>query len=270
MARVIVSGAYADLRSADIRFLQAAAEFGDLHILLWTDETCWEHTRRVPRFPWEERRYVLQALRGVAAVHPATAGEPARLPATADFAADLWVVTDPDDSPAKRAACARRGIAYRVLRAPDVAEFPAPPPRFAAPGGPKVVVTGCYDMFHSGHVRFFEEAAGLGELHVVVGNDANVRQLKGPGHPLIPEAERRFVVGAVRHVAQALISSGAGWMDAAPEIDRIKPDIYAVNEDGDRADKREFCARHGLRYVVLKRLPKAGLVRRSSTELRGY
>jgi hypothetical protein len=58
--------------------------------------------------------------------------------------------------------------------------------------------------------------------------------------------------------------------DAEPEIARIKPNIYAVNEDGDQPEKRAFCEEHGLEYVVLKRLPKVGLPRRESTVLRGF
>jgi glycerol-3-phosphate cytidylyltransferase-like family protein len=104
----------------------------------------------------------------------------------------------------------------------------------------------------------------------VVGHDANVRLLKGEGHPLFPQDERRYMVGAVRHVRQALVSTGSGWMDAEPEVERIRPDIYVVNEDGDKPEKRQFCAAHGLEYVVLKRLPKAGLPRRESTFLRGF
>ena len=124
-------------------------------------------------------------------------------------------------------------------------------------------------MLHSGHVRFFEEAAAFGELYVVVGSDANVRLLKGEGHPMLSEDERRYMVGAVRYVHQALISSGEGWMDAAPEIERIQPNIYVVNEDGDRPEKRAFCNRHGLEYVILQRRPKEGLRPRQSSELRG-
>ena len=102
----------------------------------------------------------------------------------------------------------------------------------------KVIVTGCYDWLHSGHVRFFEETSELGDLYVVVGHDENVRLLKGEGHPMFPQDERRYMVGAIKFVKQALISSGRGWMDAEPEIERIRPDIYAVNEDGDKPEKR--------------------------------
>jgi len=134
----------------------------------------------------------------------------------------------------------------------------------------KVIVTGCFDWFHSGHVKFFEEVSTLGDLYVVVGNDENVRYLKGEGHPLFRQDERRYMVQSIRYVKHALISSGNGWLDGEPEIDAIKPDIYAVNEDGDKPEKREFCAQRGLEYVVLKRKPKEGLPRRESTVLRGF
>ena len=140
----------------------------------------------------------------------------------------------------------------------------------SAPGRKKVVVTGCYDWFHTGHVRFAEEVSAYGDLYVIVGNDANIRLLKGEGHPLLSETERRYVVGSIKYVKQALISSGEGWLDADPEIRRLKPDIYAVNEDGDQGGKREYCEKLGIEYLVLKRTPAPGLPRRSSTVLRGF
>lgn len=78
------------------------------------------------------------------------------------------------------------------------------------------------------------------------------------------------MVQSVRYVKQALISNGNGWLDAEPEIERIKPDIYAVNEDGDKPIKRRYCQEHSIEYIVLKRLPKPGLQRRDSTKLRGF
>ena len=134
----------------------------------------------------------------------------------------------------------------------------------------KVIVTGCYDWLHSGHVRFFEEVSAYGDLYVVLGHDANIRHLKGPGHPLFSQEERRYVVGAVRYVRQALIATGHGWIDADPEIKLLRPDIYAVNDDGDKGGKREYCGQHGIEYLVLQRTPAPGLPRRSSTHLRGF
>jgi cytidyltransferase-like protein len=162
------------------------------------------------------------------------------------------------------------GLEYRVIPESSLGGFPQALPVPGASGRPKVLVTGCYDWFHSGHVRFFEEASELGDLHVVVGNDANVRMLKGEGHPLFSEEERRYLVGVVRFVREACVSTGMGWLDAEPEIRRIRPDIYLVNRDGDRPEKRSYCETHGIRYVVLERTPKPGLPRRESTRLRGF
>jgi len=87
---------------------------------------------------------------------------------------------------------------------------------------------------------------------------------------MFSEDERRYIVQSVQFVKQALVSSGSGWMDAEPEIARIRPDIYLVNEDGNRPEKRQFCEQQGIKYVVLKCLPKAGLPKRESTFLRGF
>jgi glycerol-3-phosphate cytidylyltransferase-like family protein len=90
------------------------------------------------------------------------------------------------------------------------------------------------------------------------------------GHPLLTQAERRYIVGSAKFVKQALISSGHGWLDADPEIIKLKPDIYAVSEAGDQGGKREYCRKLGIAYLVFKRTPAPGLSKRSSTDLRGF
>ena len=134
----------------------------------------------------------------------------------------------------------------------------------------KVVVTGCFDWLHSGHVRFFEEASQFGDLYVIVGHDENVRLLKGENHPMHSQEERCYMVGSIRFVQHAMVSSGSGWMDAEPEIEELQPDIFLVNEDGDKPEKRRFCQEHGLEYRVLSRAPADGLPARTSTDLRGF
>jgi cytidyltransferase-like protein len=273
MQRVFVTGSFDDLRSSHIRFLEMASRLGEVHAWLWPDESVRALTGKPPKFPPEERLYVVQAIRYVslAAIAPAGVG-PHGLPKVEGPLPATWAVEAPDDSAQKRAYCEEHGLGYRVLRTDELkgfSEVELENPRVPTQRK-KVIVTGCYDWFHSGHVRFFEEVSALGDLYVVAGSDRNVRLLKGEGHPLVPQAERRYVIQSVRYVKQALISSGEGWMDAEPEIAWLKPDIYAVNEDGDKPQKREFCARHGLDYVVLKRLPKPGLPRRQSTDLRGF
>ncbi len=273
MKTVILSGGFDDLRFQQVRFLQEAAKLGQVHVLLWPDETLAARLGCPPKFPLAERQYYMKAMRFVSQVSVAEPGIDAdELPyeLTADDV--MWAVTADEDCRAKRVFCASLGLGYAVI--PDeslgaVPQYEGNLPA-ATPGRKKVIVTGCYDWLHSGHVRFFEEVSQLGDLYVVVGHDDNIRLLKGPGHPLFPAQQRRFMVSAVRYVHAALISSGQGWMDAAPEIEVIRPDIYAVNEDGDKPEKRRFCAENGLEYIVLKRLPAPGLSRRESTMLRGF
>ena len=270
--RVVVCGGFDDIRSSDIRFLQEAARFGLLYVLLVDDESIRSATGRDPKFPESERVYFLQAIRFVHKVclvrQPSDAEE---FPSVQDIHPDAWIVREGDENPAIKTFCKRTGLEYRILPKAEIEGFPniseTEPHRTS---GKKVLVTGCYDWFHSGHVRFFEEVSELGDLYVVVGHDANVRALKGEGHPMFSQDVRRYMAASIRYVRQALISTGQGWLDAEPEMKRIKPDIYAVNEDGDKPEKQKYCLEHGIEYVVLKRLPKAGLPRRESTVMRGF
>ena len=131
----------------------------------------------------------------------------------------------------------------------------------------KVFVSGCYDMLHSGHVAFFKEAASYGDLYVGIGSDATIYELKAR-RTVCSENERLYMVKAIRYVTDACINRGSGMMDFVDSVDRIKPDIFVVNEDGGSEVKRLFCAERGIEYVVLKREPDAGLEARSTTSLR--
>jgi len=131
----------------------------------------------------------------------------------------------------------------------------------------KVFVSGCFDMLHSGHVAFFEEAAQYGELYVGIGSDSTIQQLKG--RPTInTDKERLYMVKAVKHVKDAWVNSGSGLIDFSKEIRELKPDIFFVNEDGFTPDKIKLCDEIGAQLLVSKRIPQNGLPARSTTALR--
>lgn len=131
----------------------------------------------------------------------------------------------------------------------------------------KVFVSGCYDMLHSGHIAFFEEAAKLGDLYVGLGSDKTIQQLK-KRDTINGENERLYMVKALRAVTNAWINSGSGLLDFEQEITSFKPDIFFVNEDGHSPEKQNLCKRLGIEYRVSKRLPHEGLPIRSTTALR--
>jgi len=271
LKQVVVSGGFDDLKSLDLRFLEEAAKLGELTVLLWPDAALEKIAGHPPKFPLMERFYFLDAVRHVNQVvwldQPVM---PDSLPKIHGFYPEIWADVVASANPAREKFCCDQKISYRVFNPEELKGFPEPPPLPPAPGRKKVVVTGSYDWLHSGHVRFFEEVSTYGDLYVVVGHDANIRLLKGEGHPLLSQDERRYVVGSIKFVKQVLISSGEGWLDAAPEIRQLKPDIYAVNDDGDRGGKREYCEKLGIEYLVLKRTPAPGLLKRRSTDLRGF
>ena len=131
----------------------------------------------------------------------------------------------------------------------------------------KVFVSGCFDLLHSGHIRFLEKAAGYGEVYVALGADRTIMGLKGRA-PVATESERQYMMAAVRHVKQCVINRGSGIMDFVDELKRIRPDIFIVNEDGDTAAKAELCRQLGIKYLVLKRDQNGNLPVRSTTSLR--
>jgi cytidyltransferase-like protein len=130
----------------------------------------------------------------------------------------------------------------------------------------KVFVTGCYDLFHSGHVEFFREAAKYGDLYVAIGSDKTIYGLKGR-MTVNSEQERLFMVKAVSCVHDAFISQGSGILDFETELREMRPDYFVVNSDGNISEKQKLCQELGIEYVILERKPHEGLEARSTTTL---
>ncbi len=131
----------------------------------------------------------------------------------------------------------------------------------------KVFVSGCYDMLHSGHVAFFEEAAQYGDLYVGIGSDKTINELKAR-KTINSDAERLYMVKSLKAVKDAWINSGGGLLDFLEELKALKPDIFFVNADGHTAAKEELCKELGIEYVVSQRIPHGNLPARSTTALR--
>lgn len=96
--------------------------------------------------------------------------------------------------------------------------------------GERIVMTnGCFDILHSGHVAYLEEAAQLGDrLIVAVNTDASVTKLKGPGRPVNNVSRRMAVLAGL---------SAVDWVvpfeEDTPQrvIARLLPDILVKGGD---------------------------------------
>jgi len=90
----------------------------------------------------------------------------------------------------------------------------------------KVVVwtNGCFDLFHPGHIRSLQAAKRLGDVFIVgLNSDDSVRQLKGPGRPVLSELERAEVLSALACVDYVVI-----FPELRPDaaLLRLKPDVH--------------------------------------------
>ena len=132
----------------------------------------------------------------------------------------------------------------------------------------RVFVSGCFDMLHSGHLAFLQDAAGYGDLHVGIGSDQTVFEIKGR-YTVNSEAERRYMIEALACVKACTVNSGRGIIDFEDDLQKLRPDVLVTNEDGHTPAKEALCRSLGIEYRVLKRIPHGGLPARTTTALRG-
>lgn len=130
----------------------------------------------------------------------------------------------------------------------------------------KVFVSGCFDLLHSGHIAFFEEAATHGDVYVGLGSDRTILKLKNR-RTVYNEEERLYMVSSLKFVEEAWINTGSGTLDFLDEVRDLNPDILFVNEDGESDGKKQLCRELDMQYVVSKRIPHEDLPGRSTTAL---
>jgi len=113
------------------------------------------------------------------------------------------------------------------LVAPD--ELKALGAEYAAQGRKLVLTNGCFDLLHTGHVRYLEEARRCGDaLIVAVNSDVSVSELKGADRPLNGELDRAEVLMALRCVDHVTIFSGKRVTEV---IRLLRPAVYAKGGD---------------------------------------
>ncbi|MFL5264671.1 MAG: adenylyltransferase/cytidyltransferase family protein [Anaeromyxobacteraceae bacterium] len=99
-----------------------------------------------------------------------------------------------------------------------------------ARGRSVALANGVFDLFHVGHLRYLAGAKALADVLVVaVNSDASARRLgKGPGRPVVPEAERAEIVGALACVDHVVVFDAK---DVVPVIRALRPDVQVKGTD---------------------------------------
>ena len=120
-----------------------------------------------------------------------------------------------------------------------------------AAGRRLVFTNGCFDILHVGHVRYLAAARALGDaLLVAVNSDRSVRVLKGPGRPVMNEAERAEMLAAL-----AAVDFVTAFDEDSPRklISEVLPDVLVKGGDYalDEIHGREEVERAGGRVLAL-------------------
>ncbi len=125
--------------------------------------------------------------------------------------------------------------------------------RVGPPRPEKMVFTnGVFDLVHRGHATYLAAARALGDLLVVgVNSDASARRLgKGPGRPLVTDADRAFVLASLECVDYVCVFDED---TPAALIDTLLPDVLVKGGDYALADVagRESVEAHGGRVQLI-------------------
>lgn len=118
-------------------------------------------------------------------------------------------------------------------------------------GAKIVLANGCFDVLHVGHTRYLAGARELGDLLVVgVNSDEQVRIQKGPGRPILPQAERAELVAALDSVDYVTVFE-------EPTVEQLlltlRPDVHAKGTDytEDTVPEREVVRSYGGRVAIV-------------------
>ena len=92
-----------------------------------------------------------------------------------------------------------------------------------------VFTNGCFDVLHVGHIGLLNKAKELGD-HLVVGlnSDESIRQIKGNGRPIVPEAQRYIMLRNLRMVDSIMLFDEP---DPLRLIKLINPDVLVKGGD---------------------------------------
>ena len=113
------------------------------------------------------------------------------------------------------------------------------------------LANGCFDVLHVGHVRYLAGASGEADVLVVgVNADAAVRQLKGPGRPVLPASERALLVAALRPVDHVVVFAEA---DVSRLLRMLRPDVHCKGTDytPDSVPERDVVRGYGGRVAIV-------------------
>ncbi|MGQ0536782.1 MAG: adenylyltransferase/cytidyltransferase family protein [Methanobacteriota archaeon] len=115
----------------------------------------------------------------------------------------------------------------------------------------RVMAVGVFDLIHTGHLHYLQEARRLGdELVVVVASDRSVATRKHHP-PILPQAMRAELVAALKPVDRVVLGRDADHLKTAEEV---RPDVIALGHDDyhNEAELKAELARRGMDCAIVR------------------
>ena len=120
-----------------------------------------------------------------------------------------------------------------------------------------VVVGGCFDIVHLGHLIFLEKAKAKGDvLIVLLESDENIKKNKGPNRPINNQNDRAVFLTKLKMVDYVIkLPEMKSDEDYLKIIKEIKPKVIAVSEnDSNLEKKREQAKQIGAKVLIVSKI----------------
>jgi len=123
-----------------------------------------------------------------------------------------------------------------------------------------VLVGGCFDILHLGHLKFLEAAKKQGDILIIaLESDENVRKLKGQGRPINSQKDRASLLAGLSVTDYVLLlPQMKTYQDYFNLVKYLKPDVVAVTEGDPHLSFKKLQVETigGKIKVVIKRIKK--------------
>lgn len=108
-----------------------------------------------------------------------------------------------------------------------------------------VLVGGCFDILHLGHIRFLKEAKKLGNILIILlESDEKIKRIKGEGRPVNSQKARAKMLSALKDVDSViLLPEIMEDKDYDDLVKKIKPDYIAVTKGDSGLENKKRSAK---------------------------
>lgn len=120
-----------------------------------------------------------------------------------------------------------------------------------------VLVGGCFDLLHFGHISFLKEAKSHGDwLVVALESDENVKRMKGDARPIHTQQQRKEMLEALSFIDEVIpLPPMHGDADYFNLVQNVNPSVIAITQgDAIQTKKEEQAKQIGARLVVIPKI----------------